>query len=569
MTIPGSFNPLTGEAQIQDQASSAMPTMTPISSSGPGPGSIPAPAPSLFPRKANRACNHCHRSHLTCDLNRPCLRCVQRGLDHSCMDAPRKRKKYLENTTSAIAPSTSTESVQSEPQPPQIAHPQPYLGSVFSNQLNSMDFDFSTMTNPNCMDIRSNSVDLTNFPIPLNVDAIPDDTFNPVSTHPFYDFPPDQGHIDPPYNELASFQPPPAAPHPKKQVGFMLAMANQEYSTLGHILMEDFDPRVPMRLNDHTPISRLILPALSPTAYSHHLGESTSIDALSAIGSPPVNLPANMSRVQSLELICDDSINQYSLGPTGPGQMLFFPDVIGLIKDLEKTDPLAIAERYSRSHVSFAIGSLRHRRDYKLLGADRDTPGIFTEPEEIYAKVNKPFVYTTGYHLLISNLRQRFSKPMLVRMAQLMAEYRPSFIACTKSLKEGDLIFMEQCFQRSLLTFDQYIRLSGTPTIVWRRTGEIAYVGDEFCILTGWLKKDLVGLQRKFIVDLLDDDLVVEYFENFSRIAFHDFEETHNNTCTLLTPNPEVKVRTGCSWTINRDVFGIPMMIIGSFLPIL
>lgn len=158
---------------------------------------------------------------------------------------------------------------------------------------------------------------------------------------------------------------------------------------------------------------------------------------------------------------------------------------------------------------------------------------------------------------------------MLVRMAQLMAEYRPSFIACTKSLKEGDLIFMEQCFQRSLLTFDQYIRLSGTPTIVWRRTGEIAYVGDEFCILTGWLKKDLVGLQRKFIVDLLDDDLVVEYFENFSRIAFHDFEETHNNTCTLLTPNPEVKVRTGCSWTINRDVFGIPMMIIGSFLPIL
>ena len=47
---------------------------------------------------------------------------------------------------------------------------------------------------------------------------------------------------------------------------------------------------------------------------------------------------------------------------------------------------------------------------------------------------------------------------MLVKMAESMATYRPSFIACTNSLKEHDLIFMEQCFQRTLLTYDNYIK---------------------------------------------------------------------------------------------------------------
>ena len=88
---------------------------------------------------------------------------------------------------------------------------------------------------------------------------------------------------------------------------------------------------------------------------------------------------------------------------------------------------------------------------------------------------------------------------MLVKMAESMATYRPSFIACTNSLKEHDLIFMEQCFQRTLLTYDNYIKISGTPTIVWRRTGEVAYVGNEFCVLTGWPKEELIGKDKKKI----------------------------------------------------------------------
>ena len=39
---------------------------------------------------------------------------------------------------------------------------------------------------------------------------------------------------------------------------------------------------------------------------------------------------------------------------------------------------------------------------------------------------------------------------------------------------------------------EKLISFSGTPTCVWRRTGEICLVGDEFCLLTEWSKDELL-----------------------------------------------------------------------------
>ena len=48
---------------------------------------------------------------------------------------------------------------------------------------------------------------------------------------------------------------------------------------------------------------------------------------------------------------------------------------------------------------------------------------------------------------------------------------------------------------------EKLISFNGTPTVVWRRTGEICIVGVEFSVLTGWTKEELVG-QRKFIYEV-------------------------------------------------------------------
>lgn len=189
----------------------------------------------------------------------------------------------------------------------------------------------------------------------------------------------------------------------------------------------------------------------------------------------------------------------------------------------------------------------------------------YRDPADIYANVNQPYSYTPAYHQLTAHVRSRFNREQQLRIAKCMASYRPSFIACTKTLNRDDLVFMEKCFQRTLLEYEKFIASSGTPTVVWRRTGQVAAAGHEFCLLTGWPRDRLEGA---FIVEMMDDSSVLEYFDMFAKMAFGDSRGASMTECTLLSPTGR-KIKTTSIWTLKRDVFGIPMMIIGNFLPVL
>lgn len=539
-------------------------------------------------KKTNRACNHCHKAHMTCDTSRPCQRCVQKGLQNTCQDAPRKRKKYLEELSFKMGNLAS----------PTLDTPSPKYEDSFTST--SFVHSASVPNGPyipiSAVPTRANST--------TNIKQEPNSGF--YSTSQLYS----GGYVEPPLfsqpqgplpmqqiqqqNRPVQRIPPPQSQashlqqsYGKKRTNFLSLAADLEYSTLLNILQDNLAPHNHLTSTEGTPGLSHISPALSP---HNHNGATVKSEFQNSVLSPislsnnamaPISLlspynsaatspkdrPNGSKNVRNASYPkCDEQINQYFLGPTDKDHVQYFPDVTVALEAMQKMDPAVYRERNTRLTLSFAIGILpegNHLAD----GPDEVHNVNFKEPEEIYAKVSKPFSYTPGYHSLIAYLRRRFPKEMLVKMAESMAAYRPSFIACTNSLKEGDLIFMEQCFQRTLLTYDNFIKVSGTPTIVWRRTGEIAYVGSEFSILTGWSKEELIK-KRTFIVELLDDKLVVEYFQLFLRIAFGDFLGATMTECTLLTPN-NIKIRTGCMWTLKRDVFGIPMMIIGNFLPII
>lgn len=190
----------------------------------------------------------------------------------------------------------------------------------------------------------------------------------------------------------------------------------------------------------------------------------------------------------------------------------------------------------------------------------------WNSPEEIYENIRTPYPYPKQFHTLLAYLRSRFDREHLVRVAKAMAAYRPSFIATTQRLKEADLIFMEQCFQRTLLEFERIFAACGTPTVVWRRTGQIAAVSREFCQLTHWTADQLLS-KPTFVVELMDDQSASDYFDVFSRLAFGDSRGATMTECVLLRPTGE-RLPTACTWTVKRDVFDIPMMIIGNFLPV-
>ena len=275
------------------------------------------------------------------------------------------------------------------------------------------------------------------------------------------------------------------------------------------------------------------------------------------------------------------------------------------------------------------------------------------DPSTIYDTVKQPYSYTSGFHGLTALLQKRFSPQKTLRIAKALASIRPSFISCTKTLNRDDLIFMEKCFQRTLWEYEDFINACGTPTIVCRRTGEVAAVGKEFSILTGWKKDVLLGKepnlninrggtsgppstgtsskggfntpkvadgtrseldssrpQPVFLAELLDDESVIEFYEDFARLAFGDSRGSVTTRCKLLKyktkdessttingdddmgngdgprtkrrrvettggkaasasdsgtyqlGNADGKVECSYCWTVKRDVFDIPMLIV-------
>lgn len=298
------------------------------------------------------------------------------------------------------------------------------------------------------------------------------------------------------------------------------------------------------------------------------------------------------------------------------------------------------------------------------------------DPSSIYETVKEPYPYLTGFHNLIAFIDRRFSVNKTLRIAKSLASIRPSFIACTRTLNRQDLIFMEKCLQRTLFEYEDFMGHCPAPTIVCRRTGEVAAVNKEFIALTGWTKDILLGKepnlnvntgesetppsgsggagagtgaagvggngvgstgkpglttprlksiqpekpsdgkQPVFMAEFMDDESVIQFYEDYAQLAFGDSRGSVIRNCRLLKyrtkemndnlggsgngtngvgneqqqqPQPprdprssilssrvtridgehgisklEKDGRIDCSycWTIKRDVFDIPMLIV-------
>jgi len=125
------------------------------------------------------------------------------------------------------------------------------------------------------------------------------------------------------------------------------------------------------------------------------------------------------------------------------------------------------------------------------------------EPRQniVYHTVTKAYDYRESFHFLMRHLKDRYVKNDILRIIRAIAIFRPSVIALCMPLSEEDEVFVEKCFQRSVLELEKLISFNGTPTVAWRRTGEICVVGVEFSILTGWSRDELLG-GRKYIYEV-------------------------------------------------------------------
>lgn len=265
------------------------------------------------------------------------------------------------------------------------------------------------------------------------------------------------------------------------------------------------------------------------------------------------------------------------------------------------------------------------------------------DTSEIYGSVTKPHNYTQGFHTLTAHLHSKYDARNVMEIAKALASIRPSFIASNKNLNQDDLIFMEKSFQRTLYEMDDHFSATGTPSLTCRRTGEIALVNKEFSLVTGWRRDVLMGKepnlnvnvassksgsrtggsntrgtgtprvpgadstpgqpQAVLIAELMDEDSIVQFYRDFSELAFGAARSSVTRRVCLLKykkkddpgwrpedrlakENAELqnkmkneplikgeagmqalsdtdgKVECMMTWMVKRDIFETPMIIV-------
>ena len=111
---------------------------------------------------------------------------------------------------------------------------------------------------------------------------------------------------------------------------------------------------------------------------------------------------------------------------------------------------------------------------------------------------------------------------------------------------------MEKCCQRMLVEYQRMLVESGTPSAIWRRTGEIVYVSEEFSFLTQWSLNDVVATSA-LLLDFVDDETFIRYVQAFTNIAFNNSQQTVSLHCPIRTKSGSTIPAVLC-FTIKRCI---------------
>ncbi|KAI0089441.1 hypothetical protein BDY19DRAFT_942356 [Irpex rosettiformis] len=212
----------------------------------------------------------------------------------------------------------------------------------------------------------------------------------------------------------------------------------------------------------------------------------------------------------------------------------------------------------------------------------------------------KPYNYVKGYARLSRWMDKNVSPDSKAKILQPLSILRPKFrsIAQSESLTDIDLVFIEEAFERLLLDYDRVFSAMAIPACLWRRTGEIYKANREFAELVG-VDNYMLREGRLCIYELMAEDSAVNYWEKYGQVAFDSNQKavltscelrfkpvvpTHGSTTpgnrrtstsehhnTSTNSNEEEQKEEGfidcCfSFTIRRDPYGIPTLIVGNFI---
>lgn len=235
--------------------------------------------------------------------------------------------------------------------------------------------------------------------------------------------------------------------------------------------------------------------------------------------------------------------------------------------------------------VPVVLPSATKTEKFLMIAADQE-PGPRNERlnrvirTKYEAGLLKPYNYVKGYARLQRWMDSNVSQESKQKILQPLSVLRPKFRAIAQSLTDMDLVFIEEAFERLLLDYDRVFSAMAIPACLWRRTGEIYKGNREFAELVG-LDGFMLRDGRSCIYELMAEESAVNYWEKYADVAFNVNQKAVLTTCVLKikpkitsngnsdgedSQNEETAISCCFSFTIRRDAWGTPSMIVGNFI---
>ncbi|KYK56126.1 hypothetical protein DCS_08092 [Drechmeria coniospora] len=214
-------------------------------------------------------------------------------------------------------------------------------------------------------------------------------------------------------------------------------------------------------------------------------------------------------------------------------------------------------------------------REYYLQAAD---PSGNDNAEERMARVLrakydagllKPFNYINGYARLGKYLDGHIAASSKQKILRTINQFRPKFREKAQGLTDMQLVYVEMWFEKQLMDYDRVFASMAVPACCWRRTGEIFRGNKEMAELIN-VPVDQLRDGQIALHEILTEESMVRYWEEFGTIAFDPDHETLLTACSLKNPSDTSDhpiVKCCFSFTIRRDEHKLPALIVGNFLP--
>ncbi|KAJ1325116.1 RNA polymerase II-specific transcription factor-like protein [Microdochium nivale] len=456
-------------------------------------------------RKVNHACVYCRRSHMTCDLERPCTRCIKRNIGHLCHDEPREpdTKKPKPVRSSSTAEHDDTEKQPEMAQDSTDQNSRSMAPPTFDSAAQKDNFGTGTIGAANSLTLVAQS---------------------PVSALP-------AGASNRNIDQFAGFS------------DTWLSGRGQFHDMHNYNTQYLLAPEVHGEFN-----------LLNDFLNTSLLDDNAMLDESNGLYRPDQSSHAELAN--------------FLTGAGGHG--LLPPSAM-------QAGSMGPPNAEHGASISRPASTLPpdKTREFYLQAAD---PSGNDTPEERMQRVLKakydagmlkPFNYIKGYARLGKYMDGHIAPSSKQKILRQLDRFRPKFREKAQGLTDMELIYVEMWFEKTLMEYDRVFAAMAVPACCWRRTGEIVRGNREMAELIH-VPTDSLRDAKLSLHEILTEDSLVRYWEEFGTIAFDPAHDTLLTACALKSPDDQSKdpiVNCCFSFMIRRDEHKIPSLIVGNFLP--